>query len=116
MVCESSCVSSGFVFRSLCSSTLLRLIGNAHNVNEHLYPTHTKNWLGHALVDISCYPIEPTSSNDNDNDPDVVSSSILITSARSWDGEDIHRFLVNHPHPKRIVSKVIWNDRTTTLL
>lgn len=68
-----------------------------------------KNWLFNALVDISCYPIEPKGSDDAD------ASSILITSARSWDGEDIFRFLVEHHHPKRIVSEVKWNDRVTKL-
>jgi len=68
-----------------------------------------KNWLFNSLVDISCYPIEPKGSDDADT------SSILITSARSWDGEDIFRFLVEHHHPKRIVSEVKWNDRVTKL-
>ncbi|KAL3772194.1 hypothetical protein ACHAWU_000542 [Discostella pseudostelligera] len=67
------------------------------------------NWLSNALVDISCYPIEPKGSDDAD------ASSILITSARSWDGEDIFRFLVEHHHPKRLVSEVKWNDRVTKL-
>jgi hypothetical protein len=68
-----------------------------------------KNWLFNALVDISCYPIEPKGSDDAD------ASSILITSARSWDGEGIFRFLLEHHHPKRIVSEVKWNDRVTKL-
>lgn len=63
--------------------------------------------LSYALVEINCYPIEPTESD--------AHASILITTARGWNGDDIYKFLVEHPHPKSIVSEVKWNEKTTKL-
>lgn len=63
--------------------------------------------LINALVDMTCYPIEPTASDAN--------ASILITSARSWHGDDIYKFLVEHEDPRSVLEEVKWNDRVTKL-
>lgn len=63
--------------------------------------------LMNALVDMTCYPIEPTASDAN--------ASILITSARSWHGDDIYKFLVEHEDPRSVLEEVKWDDRVTKL-
>ena len=63
-----------------------------------------------TLIDIkiSYYPIEPTESDPN--------ASILITTARGWNGEDIYRFSMDHSHQKSVVSDLKWNYRKTKLI
>lgn len=61
---------------------------------------HAQDKLAHALVEITCYPIEPTGADGN--------ASILVTTDKRRDGEGVYRFLTEHPNPRSIVSEVEW--------